>query len=142
MEHSQELIKLSGRVQTIKNRCVLLLSDDSRRVLLKCPGLCTTLICETPEIEVRSGPTMVDVPCEVTGRYLDDVVPPYDSVFGDISEVIVQSRKGKPISIDVKTLQQLSANELETITHFEGIEAYSEDVKKMRQQFLKRRQEW
>lgn len=142
MEHSQELIKLRGRLQTIKNRCVLLLSDDSKRILLKCPGLCITLTANTIGIEVRSGSTMVDVPCEVTGRYVDDVVPPYEFVFGDISEIIVYSANGESIPLDLKTLQQLSANELADLEYFEGREGYAEDVEKLRQRLLKKRQEW
>ncbi|MCA9095719.1 MAG: hypothetical protein KDA68_19700 [Planctomycetaceae bacterium] len=85
---------------------------------------------------------MVDVPCKVTGKYLDDTIPPYDSVFGEISEITVYSKDGEPIPIDVASLQELSANELDDLQYLERRCLDKTEFEEFRQKLLSRRQEW
>ncbi|MCA9026328.1 MAG: hypothetical protein KDA86_14065 [Planctomycetaceae bacterium] len=125
-------------IQTIGNRCVLQLHGDSSHVLLKCPGLYMALICDVRGIRVTSGCPMVDVRGEVTGRYVDDVVPLYDSVFGDITEIIVYSEDGVPIPIDLDAIKKLSASDIENCEYFERRDGNTE----LRAHLLRQRQSW
>ncbi len=81
---------------------------------------------------------MIEVYCELTGRFLDIVVPPFDSVFGDIIEITVYSESGDPVPIDVSAIQKLNAAQLEDCEYFERRDGNTE----VRQQFLSEREAW
>ena len=87
---------------------------------------------------MTSGCPMVDVRGEVTGRYVDDVVPLYDSVFGDITEIIVYSEDGVPIPIDLDAIKKLSASDIENCEYFERRDGNTE----LRAHLLRQRQSW
>ena len=81
---------------------------------------------------------MIDVYCELTGRFLDIVVPSFDSVFGDIIEITVYSENGHPIHIDMSVIQKLNAAQLEDCEYFERRDGSRE----VRQHFLSEREAW
>lgn len=138
MNYSQELVKVSGRIQAYGTRCVLELPDHSGVVLLKCPGLGASLLRDTDGIRVTSGTPMIDVRCELTGRFLDDAVPPFGSMFGDIAEIIVYSESGEAIQLDVNALQNLNAAQREDCEYFERRDKNTE----LRQRYLRERDAW
>src|SRR5690606_9292791 len=108
MAHSQSLVRISGRIQTSGTRCVLQPSDHHQDVaLIKCPGLGAALLRDMDGIRVTNGTPMIDVRCELTGRFLDVVVPPFNSVFGEITEITVYSETGAPIHVELSAIQKL-----------------------------------
>jgi hypothetical protein len=142
MKMTRDSIKLSGRIRTNGARCLLFPVGKSGGAVMKCPGLGRTLLRDVRGIRVTNGSPMIDVACDVTGRYLDDEdVFPFEYVFGDISELIVYSEEGEPIEINIDALSQLSPSELEDCDFFSS-SGRLKDAEEVRERYIRARKAW
>ncbi len=114
------------------------LPDGSAPVLIKCPGLGVALLRDVRGIRVTNGSPMVNIRCELVGRYLDLQVDGFTRVFGDLESVIVYSQTNVPIEVDISKLDQLSPSQIADCEYFES--RYGEDT--LRQRLLDDREVW
>lgn len=140
MENSceAELITLRGRIQTDGVRCTLLLPGDPEAILLRCPGLGPTLLRDTPGVRVSSGSPMVNVECELTGRYLAANAAEYRRVFGDVTKIVVFAESREPLPLEVSKLRELSPAQLEDCAF---VERRDRDTT-LREKYVKEREAW
>jgi hypothetical protein len=80
----------------------------------------------------------LDIRCELTGRFLDVVVSPFNSVFGDIADITVYSETDEPIHLDVGALRKLNAAQIEDCEYFER----RDNDAGLRQKYLSEREAW
>jgi hypothetical protein len=142
MQTKQSRLKLTGRIQTNGSRCTLFLPNNPHGIVIKCPGLGWTLLRDVPGVRVTNGSPMIDVPCCITGEYLDDADATCPGpVFGCVTEVIVDSEIGTPINVRLDSLDQLSQSELENLEYFEKSGRHKE-AHEVRERYLRSRKAW
>ncbi len=138
MEELHKLETLVGRIQTSGKRCVLQLPGDSELVLIKCPGLGVALLRDVRGIRVTNGSPMVNIECELVGRFIDVQITGFTRVFGDLESVTVYSVAGEPIRVDISRLDQLSPAQIEDCEYCER--QYGDHT--VRQRLLDDRKAW
>lgn len=110
---------LAGKIQTSGRRCVLQMAGENDPILLICPGLGVALLRDVQGIRVTSGSPMVNIDCEVTGKFVEYPSTGFTQVLGDIERVIVYSEKGEAIQVDISRLGDLSPSQIEDCEYFE-----------------------
>lgn len=115
MENCTPRVELTGRLKVRRYRCFVEL-ESGEKVLLKCPGLGIALL---RTCVAQSGPFMVDAPCEIRGRFLSEKVDEFERVFGDLDHVVAYSCMNTKVEIDMATVQELDARQLENCRYAE-----------------------
>ncbi len=129
---------LVGNIQTSGHRCVLQPPAESDLILIKCPGLGVALLRDVRGIRVTNGSPMVNIKCELVGRFVDVPSTDFTRVFGELESVIVYPEANDPIQVDISRLDQLSPSQIEDCEYFE--KRYG-DVS-IRQRLLDDRKTW